>query len=131
MFDPEEAEVLVTDDRVTIRLSGLSFASGSDELGPENFDVLTKLQRVVREFPNAMITVEGHTDNVGNEAANQALSRRRAIAVRDYLLSNVAMSANRIAAVGYGQNRPIAPNDSAAGRARNRRIDVTIDVSGS
>lgn len=131
VFDPEEAEVLVTDDRVTIRLSGLSFASGSDELGPENFDVLTKLQRVVREFPNAMITVEGHTDNVGNEAANQALSRRRAIAVRDYLLSNVAMSANRIAAVGYGQNRPIAPNDSAAGRARNRRIDVTIDVSGS
>ncbi len=131
VFDPEEAEVLVTDDRVTIRLSGLSFASGSDELGPENFDILTKLQRVVREFPTAMITVEGHTDNVGNEAANQALSRRRAISVRDYLLSNVVMSANRIAAVGYGQNRPIAPNDSAAGRARNRRIDVTIDVSGN
>jgi outer membrane protein OmpA-like peptidoglycan-associated protein len=68
---------------------------------------------------------------VGNDAANQALSQRRAIAVRDYLLSNVAMSADRITAVGYGKNRPIAPNDTAAGRARNRRIDVTIDASGS
>ena len=131
VFDSEEAEILATDDRVTIRLTALSFPSGSAELGPENFDVLTKLQRVVREFPAAQITVEGHTDNVGNDAANQALSQRRAIAVRDYLLSNVAMSADRITAVGYGKNRPIAPNDTAAGRARNRRIDVTIDASGS
>ncbi|MGB3097263.1 MAG: OmpA family protein [Candidatus Deferrimicrobiaceae bacterium] len=129
MFDPEEAEILATDDRVTIRLTALSFASGSAELGPENFDVLTKLQRVVREFPAARITVEGHTDNVGNDAANQALSQRRAIAVRDYLLQNVAMSADRLTAVGYGKNRPIAPNDTAAGRARNRRIDVTIDAT--
>ncbi len=131
VFDPEEAEILATDDRVTIRLTALSFASGSAELGPENFDVLTKLQRVVREFPAARLTVEGHTDNVGNDAANQALSQRRAIAVRDYLLQNVAMSANRITAVGYGKNRPIAPNDTAAGRASNRRIDVTIDVTDS
>ena len=131
VFDPEEAEILATDDRVTIRLTALSFASGSAELGPENFDVLTKLQRVVREFPSAQLTVEGHTDNVGNDAANQALSQRRAIAVRDYLLQNVAMSADRITAVGYGKNRPIAPNDTAAGRARNRRIDVTIDATDS
>ena len=131
VFDPEEAEILATDDRVTIRLTTLSFASGSAELGPENFDVLTKLQRVVREFPAARITVEGHTDNVGNDAANQALSQRRAIAVRDYLLQNVAMSADRLTAVGYGKNRPIAPNDTAAGRARNRRIDVTIDATDS
>ena len=131
VFDPEEAEILATDDRVTIRLTALSFPSGSAELGPENFDVLTKLQRVVREFPSARLTVEGHTDNVGNNAANQALSQQRAIAVRDYLLQNVAMSADRITAVGYGKNRPIAPNDTAAGRARNRRIDVTIDATDS
>lgn len=129
VFDPQEAEILATDDRVTIRLTALSFASGSAELGPENFAVLTKLQRVVREFPAAQITVEGHTDNVGNDAANQALSRRRAIAVREYLLQNVAMSADRITAVGYGKSRPIAPNDTAAGRASNRRIDVTIDAT--
>ena len=57
--------------------------------------------------------------------------QRRAIAVRDYLLQNLAMSADRITAVGYGKNRPIAPNDTAAGRASNRRIDVTIDVADS
>ena len=131
VFDSEEAEILASDDRVTIRLTALSFASGSADLGPENFDVLTKLQRVVREFPGAQITVEGHTDNVGDDSANQALSQRRAIAVRDYLLQNMAMSADRITAVGYGKNRPIAPNDTAAGRASNRRIDVTIDVTDS
>ncbi len=130
IFDPDEAEVLVTDDRVTVRLAGLSFPSGSAELGPDNAPLLTKLERVVRDFPGARITVEGHTDNVGNDATNQALSQRRAIAVRDYLLTGVAMSADRISAIGYGKSRPIAPNDTAEGRRRNRRIDVTIDITG-
>ena len=130
IFDPDEAEVLVTDDRVTVRLAGLSFPSGSAELGPDDAPLLTKLERVVREFPGARITVEGHTDNVGDDATNQALSQRRAIAVRDYLLTGVAMSADRISAIGYGKTRPIAPNDTAEGRRRNRRIDVTIDITG-
>ena len=130
VFDPEEAEVVATDDQVTIRLSGLDFASGSAELGERSAPLLTKLERVVREFPDSRITVEGHTDNVGDDAANQVLSRRRAIAVRDYLLSSVAMSADRISAVGFGSERPIAPNDTAEGRRRNRRIDVTIYPGG-
>jgi outer membrane protein OmpA-like peptidoglycan-associated protein len=130
VFDPEEAEVLVTDDRVTIRLTGLTFASGSAELGSGNSQLLTKLERVVREFPGSRITVEGHTDNVGEDAANQALSQRRAIAVRDYLLAGIAMSADRISAVGFGKARPIAPNETAEGRRLNRRIDVTIDPGG-
>jgi OOP family OmpA-OmpF porin len=130
IFDPEEAEVLVTDDRVTVRLAGLSFRSGSAELAPEDAPLLTKLERVVREFPDSRIVVEGHTDNVGDDATNQALSQRRAIAVRDYLLTSIAMSADRITAVGYGKSRPISPNDTAEGRRRNRRIDVTIDIAG-
>jgi OOP family OmpA-OmpF porin len=130
IFDPDEAEVLVTDDRVTVRLAGLSFPSGSAELGPDDAPLLTKLERVVRDFPGSRITVEGHTDNVGDDATNQALSQRRAIAVRDYLLTGVAMSADRITAIGYGKTRPIAPNDTAEGRRRNRRIDVTIDIAG-
>jgi outer membrane protein OmpA-like peptidoglycan-associated protein len=130
VFDPEEAEVLATDDQVTIRLSGLSFASGSAELGAQNAPLLTKLERVVREFPGSRITVEGHTDNVGDDAVNQALSQQRAIAVRDYLLTSVAMSADRISAVGFGKSRPIAPNDTSEGRRLNRRIDVTIYPGG-
>ena len=81
---------------------------------------------MIREFPEARVVVEGHTDSQGNEARNQDLSRRRAIAVREYLLSNIAMSADRITAVGYGESSPIAPNDSEAGRARNRRIEITL-----
>jgi OOP family OmpA-OmpF porin len=59
---------------------------------------------------------------------NQDLSRRRAIAVREYLLSNMAISADRISAVGYGESRPVAPNDTERGRTQNRRIDVTLSL---
>ena len=131
IFTPSEGEVLRSEDRLILRLTGLTFPSGSDEIRPDNFAVLTKVQRVVREFPEARIVVEGHTDSQGNESMNQSLSRRRAIAVREYLLSNVAMSADRITAVGYGESRPVAPNDTEAGRTRNRRIEITLTFDGT
>jgi OOP family OmpA-OmpF porin len=59
------------------------------------------------------------------------LSARRAIAVREYVLANMAISSDRIRALGYGESRPIARNDTAAGRARNRRIDVVLELSGA
>jgi outer membrane protein OmpA-like peptidoglycan-associated protein len=129
VFAPEEAEVLLGQGILIIRLHGLTFDSGSDEIKPENFSLLTKVQRVIREFPEAAITVEGHTDSVGNEASNQALSRRRAIAVREYVLANMALSAERITAVGFGESRPVAPNNTEDGRRRNRRIEVTLSLS--
>ena len=131
IFTPSEGEVLRSEDRLILRLAGLTFPSGSDEIRPDNFALLTKVQRVVREFPEARIVVEGHTDSQGNESMNQSLSRRRAIAVREYLLSNIAMSADRITAVGYGESRPVAPNNSEAGRTRNRRIEITLAFDGT
>ncbi|MEK6254657.1 MAG: OmpA family protein, partial [Gemmatimonadales bacterium] len=131
IFTPLEGEVLRSEDRLILRLAGLTFPSGSDELRPDNFALLTKVQRVVREFPEARIVVEGHTDSQGNESMNQSLSRRRAIAVREYLLSNIAMSADRITAVGYGESRPVAPNNTEAGRTRNRRIEITLTFDGT
>ena len=131
IFAPSEGEVLRSEDRLILRLAGLTFPSGSDEIRPDNFALLTKVQRVVREFPEARIVVEGHTDSQGNESLNQSLSRRRAIAVREYLLSNIAMSADRITAVGYGESRPVAPNNSEAGRTRNRRIEITLTFDGT
>lgn len=128
IFSPEEAELLATPDRVTVRLYGLTFPSGSAEIEPGNFAILTKLERVVREFPEGRIAIEGHTDSVGNDDVNQALSQRRAIAVREWLLQSVALSADRVTAIGRGESRPIAPNDTAAGRERNRRIEVVIDL---
>ncbi|MCZ6477893.1 MAG: OmpA family protein, partial [Gemmatimonadetes bacterium] len=129
LFNPEEAEILIGVDRITIRLLGLTFDSGSDKIRPEDYSLLTKLQQAIRAFPEAEIVVEGHTDSQGNDEFNRALSLRRAIAVREYTLANMAMSADRIRSIGYGESRPIATNDTAQGRARNRRIDVVLELS--
>ena len=129
LFDREEAEILVGVDQLTIRLLGLTFDSGSHKVRPEDYSLLTKVQQAIRAFPAAQITVEGHTDSQGNDEFNLALSTRRAIAVREYVLANMAISADRIRSVGYGESRPIARNDTAAGRAKNRRIDVVLELS--
>ena len=131
LFEPAEAEVIVGVDRITLRLIGLTFDSGSDKIRPEDYSLLTKVQQGIRAFPGAQIIVEGHTDSQGNDQFNQALSTRRAIAVREYVLANMAISADRIRAVGYGESRPIARDDTADGRARNRRIDVVLELAES
>jgi outer membrane protein OmpA-like peptidoglycan-associated protein len=128
IFLAEEGEVVATSDRLTLRLTGMTFATGSSEIDPELYPLLTKVQRVLSEFPEAPATIEGHTDSRGNDASNLALSRRRAFAVREYLLANMPISADRLAAVGFGEERPVASNDTADGRARNRRIDVVLVI---
>jgi OOP family OmpA-OmpF porin len=131
MFAPGEAEVLLTDRHLLVRLTGMSFPFGSSEIQPRDFPLLTKIQYTLRLFPDSRAIIEGHSDSIGNADYNQVLSRRRAEAVRTYLIANMNRSPNSIAAVGYGENRPIAPNDTAAGRAKNRRIDVVVDLTRS
>lgn len=129
LFSPEEGEVLTSGDKLVVRLHGFTFPSGSAEIRPEDYSLLTKVQRVLREFPDTPVMIEGHTDSQGNDDLNQSLSQRRAIAVREYLLANMALSADRITAVGYGESRPVASNQTAEGRAQNRRIDVVLSLS--
>jgi len=131
IFNEEEGMVVVSGDQLILRLFGLSFASGSDQVRPEHYSLLTKVQRVLRDFPDAPVSIEGHTDSQGNDEFNRALSRRRAFAVREYLLANMPISSDRLSAVGYGEDRPVASNETADGRERNRRIDVVLDISGS
>jgi len=129
IFTEEEGEVLVSGNELVLRLHGFTFDSGSDEIKPEHFALLTKVQRVLREFPDAPVRIEGHTDSQGNDAFNRTLSRRRAVAVREYLLASMPISADRLSAVGYGEDRPVASNETAVGRERNRRIDIVLDLS--
>ncbi len=129
VFEQNEAEVLLRGDELIVRMQGLSFPVGSSEIRPENFSLLTKVQRVLREFPDGKVVIYGHTDAQGNDATNQKLSEERAQAVREYLLANMNMPAERIEAVGYGESQPLATNETAAGRAKNRRIDVTINLA--
>ena len=125
VFQPEEAEVLTSGDAVIVRMKGLNFDSGSSEIQPKNFGLLTKLQQVIREFPGT-ITISGHTDGEGNDALNMKLSEQRSEAVHQYLAANMNLATNRVRAVGRGESEPIATNDTEEGRLQNRRIDVTI-----
>jgi outer membrane protein OmpA-like peptidoglycan-associated protein len=88
--------------------------------------MLTKVQDAIAIFPESVIVVEGHTDSQGADNKNVNLSQDRADSVREYLIANLGLPADRVSSIGYGKTSPIANNDSADGRAQNRRIDVVI-----
>lgn len=83
---------------------------------------------VLDEYPKTAVVVQGHTDSTGGEEHNQALSERRAGAVRSYLVGR-GVDPDRLAAVGYGEGFPVAGNDSVAGRHRNRRVDILLKAN--
>ena len=87
--------------------------------------LLDRLIETALRCPTANIEIAGHTDSDGDEAANQALSERRAKAVADYLVK-AGLPDNRCSAVGYGATQPIAGNDTDQGKAQNRRIDFVV-----
>lgn len=126
MFTSKEAIVLRKGDDLILRLIGLTFPSGKAIIVPEYFGLLATVQRAIRKFPNATLTIEGHTDSRGDARYNENLSYERALAVKKYLLANMGLDESRITAVGYGETRPIASNETRAGRAKNRRIDIVI-----
>lgn len=110
----------------TIRLNNIFFETAKFDLLPTSFVELDKLVKILTDNPSMEITISGHTDNVGNDEANQALSANRAKAVVDYLISkNVA--ANRFQQAGYGETKPLASNDTDEGKALNRRVEFTIN----
>ncbi len=127
LFTPGEAKVMIETNDLIIRLKGLTFPPGKTTLSPESYGLLSKVLSAIQEFPGSMIMVEGHTDSYGREAANQALSEERAESVRTYLLANDAsLSTDMVKAVGYGEDRPVASNETADGRAENRRIEIIV-----
>ncbi len=129
LFGPEEGDVILNGDRLVLRLYGLTFASGSSDVVDSQAPLLTKVQRVLREYPNAPVRIEGHTDSQGGAEANRVLSQRRAIAIREYLLARLPISSSRIEAVGMGEDQPIASNDDEEGRRRNRRIEIILTLT--
>ncbi|GAB4180998.1 MAG: hypothetical protein Kow00108_17610 [Calditrichia bacterium] len=126
LFTRTEALILQEENKVILRLYGLSFASGKSFIAPEYFPLLTKIQKAIRELPVKSIIVEGHTDAIGNDTYNLNLSQMRAEAVKTYLMANMGLDANVIQAIGYGKAKPIAPNDTPENRAKNRRIDIVL-----
>jgi outer membrane protein OmpA-like peptidoglycan-associated protein len=88
--------------------------------------LLSKVQLAIRSFNYPEVIVEGHTDSTGSTEVNQQLSQERATAVKEYLVSNDTLPGSNVLAVGYGSTRPLMSNETAEGRAVNRRIDVII-----
>jgi OmpA-OmpF porin, OOP family len=103
----------------------LNFETASTQLTPGSQGTVTSLSQILKAYPNVQVQLSGHTDNTGAPDANQKLSLDRADAVKEMLVSS-GIAPARITTNGYGQERPIAPNDTEEGRARNRRTELTV-----
>jgi OOP family OmpA-OmpF porin len=125
VFTRDEAQVLRHGNDVIVRM-GLNFDSGSAEIKPEYFELLRKIQTAIDLFPGSLVEVQGHTDSFGADEQNMSLSLQRANAVQRYLLANMDVGSSTIVAEGYGETVPLANNETAEGRRRNRRIDLLI-----
>ena len=113
-------------DNINLIMPGnITFDSGGHLLRNDFFKVLDSVVLVLNEFKQTIIVVAGHTDSQGSASFNQALSERRANTVASYLISKQVASA-RIDSVGFGESYPIASNSSAAGRAQNRRVELSL-----
>jgi len=124
---PAKGEILMTPGGgILARIFGFDFASGSAELKSGGQDLIDALAQAIRRCDGAEVRVDGHSDNTGTRNANLRLSRRRAETVANALAEELQVDVGVIVSVGHGPDLPIATNNSADGRARNRRIEVTI-----
>jgi outer membrane protein OmpA-like peptidoglycan-associated protein len=113
------------DDIVLNMPSNITFGFNSSELNPAFFSVLDKVAAVTTENPQTMLEIAGHTDSIGSDAYNDQLSRQRAQAVANYLTSR-GVNSQRLMTVGGGERYPVASNDTDAGRAQNRRVEISV-----
>ncbi len=105
--------------------SNITFTSGGSTLSGSFFDVMDSVVLVIQEFDKTIVVSAGHTDSQGSDSSNQALSERRASAVAGYLLQKGVVEA-RIESIGFGEKQPVADNGTSAGRALNRRVEISL-----
>jgi len=115
-------DALVENGRVATQ--GIYFDTGSDHIRPESTPTLVEIAQMMKGHPDLALLIEGHTDNVGNAAANQTLSERRAAAVKQALVGTWAVDAARLTTAGFGASKPAAPNTTPEGRQQNRRVEL-------
>jgi outer membrane protein OmpA-like peptidoglycan-associated protein len=108
-----------------IALYGIQFATGKATITPDSAKTLEQIGQLLKNKPDWKLRVEGHTDNVGKAKANLELSKKRAEAVKAYLVKTHGVAANRLTAEGFGDTKPLAPNTDEDGRAKNRRVELS------
>lgn len=123
----EALEAKATERGIVLTLGDVLFASGSATLQTGGYENLNRLVDFLERYPDQAVLIEGHTDSVGSAQSNERLSQRRADAVRDYLARR-GIGERRLSARGLGEGRPVATNDTAAGRQQNRRVEIIIET---
>jgi len=111
---------------IVVSLPSVAFDTNEYEVNDEYFDVLKEAADVIMAYPKSKAQIEGHTDDVGDDEYNLELSKKRANAVRTYLIENFDIEPGRLIAVGFGETQPIASNQTTEGRQKNRRVDIVL-----
>jgi outer membrane protein OmpA-like peptidoglycan-associated protein len=125
----EAAAVQREGNLLTVALKGdVSFPHNSATIQPGLQAELDRMAQIFEQYPQTIIRVEGHTDSVGTDAYNMDLSHRRALAVKNALVQR-GVNAGRIQEMAFGKSQPIAPNDTEAGRQKNRRVEIKVAPS--
>jgi outer membrane protein OmpA-like peptidoglycan-associated protein len=112
-----------TDRGMVLTLGDVLFDTGKSTLTPGGYTTIDRLAQVLNSSPTGRVVIEGHTDSMGSDAANQALSEQRAAAVESALLQR-GVSGSQIHSIGKGESIPLAGNDTASGRQANRRVEL-------
>lgn len=115
-------DALESEGRVSTQ--GILFASGSDRIRPESTPTLVEIGDMLKSHSDLRLSIEGHTDADGDAAANQALSERRAAAVKAYLVSSGGIDAGRLETAGFGESKPVGDDATPEGKQQNRRVEL-------
>jgi outer membrane protein OmpA-like peptidoglycan-associated protein len=108
----------------SVALHNILFDTGKATIKPESAAALAPVGELLKSDPSLKLEIQGHTDNVGQAAANLKLSQDRAAAVRTYLVQTFAIAATRLTSTGFGDTKPVAPNTTDEGKAQNRRVEL-------
>jgi outer membrane protein OmpA-like peptidoglycan-associated protein len=125
MKELSELKAQQTERGIVLTIGDVLFATGKANLSPDANKSVATLAEFLKKYPKRDVLIEGHTDSVGKDDYNMVLSRKRADSVK-YELMEDGIEAGRIATVGYGKKFPLASNDTKAGKAQNRRVEVII-----
>ena len=122
-----------TETEIRIALSAdVLFDFDKSDIKPEAAEALKQVATLVREHPNQLVRIEGHTDSKGSDAYNEALSEDRALSVQDWLVEEEGLDGANFETIGFGESQPAAPNegpdgaDDPEGRQKNRRVEIVI-----
>jgi len=126
VLSQDDALVYQQGTKLVFRLKRINFQSGDAEIPEFSKLLIAKANAIIKKLDAEKVVVQGHTDSIGSTEINQRLSTLRATAVANYLYS--LRGGYKIQYVGYGESHPISSNETAAGRATNRRVDLVVSV---